>query len=568
MAIRFEKIRWRNLLSTGNVFTEINLNALGSTLIVGENGAGKSTILDALTFALFGKPFRNINKPQLLNTITNKDLLVELEFGVGKSNYLIRRGIKPAVFEVYCNNVLLNQDAESRDYQNHLEQKILKTNYKSFCQVVVLGSASFVPFMQLPAAQRRTLIEDLLDLQAFTTMNVLLKAMVQENLDKLTANSSEQMLCTEKIRMLKAHLREMQSKSEQFIKEKMTTREDLLAKLDNVMIERMAIRAKIESLASTLPDVAKLNARTAKLSKLRAQMEAKLGLLKSEVKFFTDHDNCPTCKQQIDSSFSCDIVGKREADIAELEEGLNQLSEKQEQLIKELDVANVIDREIQDLRTKSSHETLRIQILNEQILSVEREIQAAEQDIVDIDTDKVSDVEKELQKLCVQYNDLQEDKAVLGAAAVLLKDGGIKTKIVNQYIPIINKLINKYLSEFDLFVEFNLDEQFNEVIKSRHRDVFSYASFSEGEKSRIDLAILFAWRAVAKLRNSLNTNLLILDEVFDGSLDGSAADDLYKILQTISRDSCVFVISHKESMQDKFDNMIKFVKHKNFSTAT
>ena len=565
MAISFGKIRWKNLLSTGNSFTELDLSTTGTTLIVGENGSGKSTVLDALTFALFGKPFRNINKPQLINSITNRELLVELEFNVGRNEYTIRRGLKPGVFEVYCNDVLLNQDAEMRDYQELLERKILKTNYKSFCQVVVLGSASFVPFMQLPAGQRRTIIEDLLDLQVFTVMNTLLRSQVQENLDKISAIATEQKLISEKIKLLRAHLNEIRSKSAQFIKEKTTTIGDLELKIAELVDSKKALREQAEELLEKTSGMESLKSKLEKMRSLRAQMEAKTTVIEKDIKFFQTNDSCPTCRQKIDSSFSCEIVEKRSGEIEEIGKGLEQLAEKHAIIHTQIQELMALDKQYDDVMTQVSHETLKIKMYREQIESIRQEIVDAEKDTQDTGDLKVSDLELELQNLSGMYNDLQDDKLVLSAAAAMLKDGGIKTKIVNQYVPIINKLINKYLSEFDLFVEFHLDEQFNEVIKSRHRDEFSYASFSEGEKQKIDLAILFTWRAVAKLRNSLNTNLLILDEVFDSSLDGNAAEDLLKILQSISRESNVFIISHRDGLHDKFTNTVRFVKHKNFS---
>jgi len=563
--IHFKTIRWKNFLSTGNIFTELNLSTPGTTLIVGENGAGKSTILDALTFALFGKTFRNINKPQLLNTITRKELIVELEFSIQSNHYKIVRGIKPAVFEVYCNDNLVNQSAEMRDYQEVLEKNVLKINYKSFCQVVVLGSASFVPFMQLPASQRRTIIEDLLDLQVFTTMNTLLKEKVQDNASLIQDNGNERNIVEAKIKMVREHLKEVQSKNEQFIQEKKTALADVEKKIEEARLTKSELADVIKSKSDYLTNLGSVKNKVEKLKTLRAQMEIKTASLSKEIDFFNNHDNCPTCKQEISSEFSCEIVGKREDEIKEVESGLSQLANKYEETNTELSKILEIDKECDDLRTKASHETLKIQMFNDQVRTISKELDEAKKTSKENSDLKVVDLEKDLTNLSNHYNILQEDKRVLNAAALLLKDGGIKTRIVNQYIPVINKLINKYLSEFDLFVEFNLDEQFNEVIKSRYRDEFSYASFSEGEKQKIDLAILFTWRAVAKLRNSLSTNLLILDEVFDSSLDGNSAEDLLKILQNISRDSNVFIISHRDTLHDKFENVVKFVKTKSFS---
>jgi len=564
--IHFKTIRFKNFLSTGNIFTELNLSMPGTTLIVGENGAGKSTILDALTFALFGKTFRNINKPQLLNTITRKELVVELEFSVQSNHYKIVRGIKPTVFEVYCNDNLVNQSAEMRDYQEVLEKNVLKINYKSFCQVVILGSASFVPFMQLPASQRRAIIEDLLDLQVFTTMNTLLKEKVQDNASLIQDNGNERNIVEAKIKMVREHLKEVQSKNEQFIQEKKIALADVEKKIEEARLTKSELSDVIKSKSDYVTNLGSVKNKVEKLKTLRAQMEIKTASLSKEIDFFNNHDNCPTCKQEISSEFSCEIVEKRENEIKEVESGLSQLANKYEETNAELSKILEIDKECDDLRTKASHETLKIQMFNDQVRTISKELDEAKKTSKENSDLKVVDLEKDLTNLSNHYNILQEDKRVLNAAALLLKDGGIKTRIVNQYIPVINKLINKYLSEFDLFVEFNLDEQFNEVIKSRYRDEFSYASFSEGEKSRIDLAILFAWRAIAKMRNSLNTNLLILDEVFDGSLDSDSSDNLHKVLNQLSQDSSVLVISHRDNLQEKFPNTLRFVKRKNFSS--
>lgn len=561
----FEKIRWKNLLSTGNVFTEISFDTPGTTLIIGENGAGKSTILDALTFSLFGKTFRNINKPQLINSITKKDLVVELEFKIQANRYKIIRGIKPTIFEVYCNDSLLNQSAEMRDYQEVLEKNILKINYKSFCQVVILGSASFVPFMELPAAQRRSIIEDLLDLQVFTTMNVLLKQKVQDNSVSIQENENVRKVVDAKIKMVKEHLKAVRSKNEEYVKEKKIALYDLEKKIIEANDTKETLRTEVESKSSNLQHWGTIEAKVEKLKKLRAQMEAKNSILSKEIDFFTNHDNCPTCKQEISTEFSCEIVDQRQTEIKAVEDGLVQLVKKYEDTNDELTKILEVDKECDQIKTKISHESLRIRMLQEQVENVNKELSEAKKAVKETSDVRVADLEGELTDLSNQYNVLQDDKYVLSAAAVLLKDGGIKTRIVNQYIPVINKLINKYLSDFDLFVEFDLDEQFNEVIKSRYRDEFTYASFSEGEKQKISLAILFAWRAIAKMRNSLSTNLLILDEVFDSSLDGQSADDLLKILQNISKDSNVFVISHRDTLHDKFENIIKFVKTKSFS---
>jgi len=399
----------------------------------------------------------------------------------------------------------------------------------------------------------------------FTTMNTLLKEKIQDNTSSIQQNDNERKIVEAKIKMVKEHLKELQSKNEQFIREKKVALADVEKKIQDAKEVRDQYRTELEGKTDSLKNMGSVKAKVEKLKSLRAQMEAKTAALSKDIEFFNNHDNCPTCKQQISSEFSCEIVEQRENEIKTVESGLTQLAAKYEEVNAELEAILLIDKECDEIRTKASHETLRIQILRDQVTFIEKELSEAKKTAKETNDVKVVDLEKDLTDLSNRYNILQEDKQVLSAAAVLLKDGGIKTRIVNQYIPVINKLINKYLSEFDLFVEFNLDEQFNEVIKSRYRDEFSYASFSEGEKQKIDLAILFTWRAVAKLRNSLSTNLLILDEVFDSSLDGNAAEDLLKILQNISRDSNVFIISHRDTLHDKFENVIKFVKTKSFS---
>ena len=565
MSIVFSKLRWKNFLSTGNQYTEIDLSTSGTTLIVGQNGAGKSTCLDALTFALFGKPFRNINKPQLINSITKKDMAVEIEFNIGSNFYKVIRGVKPTVFEVYCNNTLLNQSAEMRDYQEILEKQILRINYKSFCQVVILGSASFVPFMQLPAGQRRGIIEDLLDLQVFTTMNTLLKEKIQTNNDDILQNSNDQKLVKEKIKMLKGHLQDLQNRNEEFVKRK----QEQLTSIEQSILESQNKQTKFIEEAGTfsyaIDEKTKLFNKLNQYELLLIQMRGKIEYISKEINFFNNSDNCPICTQQIDKTFSCDIVSTKEQEISELNDGISKLLTIKESVGEKYSKVLSDEAEYKRLMNEASNEKLSIKIFTQQKEQVINEINSVVSENKETSDYKISDLESDLTSLSEKYNELQDDKLTLGAASIMLKDGGIKTKIINQYIPIINKLINKYLSEFDLFVEFELDEQFNEKIKSRYRDEFSYSSFSEGEKQKIDLAILFTWRAVAKLRNSLNTNLLILDEIFDSSLDGNAADDLLKILQNISQDSNIFIISHRENLHDKFENVIKFIKHKNFS---
>jgi len=564
--ILFKKLRWKNLLSTGNLFTEIDLNVHSTTLIIGENGAGKSTILDALSFALFNKPFRKISKTQLVNSITKKDTIVEIEFNINTIEYKIIRGIKPNKFELYQNGILINQSAEMRDYQEVLEKQILKINHKSFCQVVVLGSATFQPFMQLTAAQRRDIIEDLLDLQIFTVMNTLLKDKIANNKEALTNKQFEDKLADEKIEMIKQHIKQVRSNNKAVIEDKQKLIDDANSKIDTLHTQYDEIASTAQDLAAKTNNIESYEKKLAKLDNLKHKIEAKQSVLNKDLAFFANHDNCPTCRQEIEQSFKSDIIQTHQVDIKEIEQGLAQLIEQRDQVKKELNEMNAINRQVADLvmdlniiKTKVSSQKQYISQLQNEISSLNETADKEDKHQLD---QLVSDRDKLRQELAC----LNSEREIYAAAGTLLKDGGIKSKIIKQYIPIINKLINKYLSAMDFFVQFELDEEFNETIKSRYRDAFSYASFSEGEKMRINLAILFTWRAIAKLRNSINTNILIMDEVFDSSLDAQGIDEFMKILNTITVDTNTFIISHKtDQISDKFNNVLKFEKHKNFS---
>ena len=561
--ITFQKIRWRNFLSTGNSFTEIDLNKNKTTLIVGENGAGKSTILDALSFVLFGKPFRNINKPQLTNSINKKDTVCEIEFTVNKSIFKIVRGIKPVVFEVYQNGTLINQNAEQKDYQEILEKQILKTNHKSFCQVVVLGSASFVPFMQLTAANRRAIIEDILDLEIFTKMNALLKDKIQSNNQDILITEGEIKLLKEKIKMQKEYNESIIASNEKTLERKNTA----IALLTNSISKS---KEKISSLQSEIIErkkkaeaLKKEQSRLEKFKDLQTQLNHKIKSCKETIDFFNTHDDCPTCRQAIDDAFKTIVKNQKTQQIEEVNIGIDKLNKSITDINIKLEQLSVLNDEIFNLNIELSQINTKNQSWLQQIKELEVEIKqiadaSANLIIENINVNDLRDYE-------TKYNDLIDDKDHLQAASMILKDGGIKSKIIKQYIPVINKLINKYLSQMDFFVNFELNEQFEETIKSRFRDEFTYASFSEGEKQKIDLALLFTWRAVAKMRNSLTSNLLIMDEIFDSSLDSNAADSLMNIIHQLASDSNVFIISHREQMNDKFTNIIRFSKHKNFS---
>lgn len=564
--IVFKKIRWKNFLSTGNIFTEIELNKSATTLIVGENGAGKSTLLDALSFALFNKPFRKINKPLLLNSITKKDLVVEIEFSIGSNNYKIIRGIKPNIFEVYQNGTLLNQSADSKDYQDILEKQILKINFKSFCQVVVLGSASFVPFMSLPAGQRREIIEDLLDLQIFTSMNTILKQRITANAEDLIKQEAKKTIVEEKIKLVKKHLIEMQNNNEKIISEKNERIDQTNIQIDDLNTVYWNMENKRKDLEEKMVDEKELSSSMKKLTALKHKFEAHLSSQKEQIKFFTDHDNCPTCKQEINETFKCDMVQNNQERVKELEENLDLVAKNYVETNDKINELMNIQAELNSTKMELHKLSTKITSLIEYRTQLENEINSIQKNVAEDNSDqlnKLVDEYKEAEDVLTELHDL---KQTYQAVSVLLKDGGIKAKIIKQYIPIINKLINKYLSSMDFFVQFELNEEFNETIKSRFRDEFSYASFSEGEKMRINLAILFTWRAVAKLRNSISTNILIMDEVMDSSLDSNGTEEFMKVLTQLAVDTNTFIISHKtDQLYDKFTSVIKFEKHKNFS---
>jgi len=568
MSITFNKLKWKNFLSTGNTFTEIDLKKSNTTLIVGENGSGKSTMLDALSFALYGKPFRKINKPQLLNSINSKNLLVELEFEVGKKNYKIIRGMKPNVFEIYHDNVMINQNAEMKEYQETLEKQVLKLNHKSFSQIVILGSASFTPFMQLPAAHRREVIEDLLDIQIFSTMNTLLKGKMQQTKEELMSIDMEIALTEQKIDMHKANIQNLKTNNEELIASYNEKIQIERQQYDSLIVDHQSIKQDIDQLVDTINDKEKNNLRLRKIQQLNDNLIEKKMRVAKDISFYHDNDNCPTCKQELQVDFKLSKMDDKNKQLAEIDEAIEKLEEERKVAQARESEIHEVQKQI-DLLSKQALELFQkmnicqatIQSLETNILHVKNQSKKIEED-----AGVLEELNGVLKEKIDSKNKLAEYKSLQEIASTVLKDNGIKTKIIKQYIPIMNKLINKYLASMDFFVNFELNESFEEKIKSRYRDEFSYESFSEGEKLRIDLALLFTWRAIAKLRNSASTNLLIMDEIFDSSLDNSGTEEFLKILQSFTQDTNVFVISHKgDSLYDKFHSVIKFEKKKNFS---
>ena len=564
--IEFKEIRYKNILSTGNAFTVITLNGRKTTLIVGENGAGKSTVLDALSFALYGRPFRKINKPQLMNSINNKDLMVELDFRIGRDEYGIRRGIKPNIFEVYKNGNLLNQDGANRDYQSHLEQNILKLNFKSFGQIVVLGSSTFVPFMQLPAAHRREIIEDLLDIQIFTKMNVLLKERITDNKSQLQNIKYKVDLTSERVASANKH-NDSILKMKQADVNKINARIDQLTQENNSLLEQSdEIHKQITSLKESISDEAAIEKKYNELVRLDKNLRSKIKDIANELKFYEENNECPTCKQGIDHDHKEHTITAKQSRIAEIEQGLGKMEAEINFVQFQKNGIKEIHDKINQLGFDMSGKNATYASNERNIISLKADLENIQKETESIDTSTIEALNADLEQYKDQHRELTIDRDTMGVVANLLKDGGIKTQIIRQYVPIINKLINKYLAEMDFFVQFELDEQFNETIRSRFRDEFSYESFSEGEKMRIDLSLLFTWRAVSKLRNSVSTNLLIMDEVFDGSLDATGTEEFMKIINDITGNSNVFVISHKtDQLIDRFDNTLRFEKVKNFS---
>ena len=566
--ITFESIEWRNFLSTGNSANKVLLNKSTTTLIIGKNGEGKSTILDALCFALFGKPFRNINKGQLVNSINGKGCLVEIHFSVNNKAYKVIRGIKPNKFEIWCNDELMNQDAASKDYQKVLEQQILKLNYKTFTQVVILGSASFVPFMQLSSSQRREVIEDILDIRIFSTMNQLLKDKASDTKSEIVRIENEIANAKTKVEAQNAIIKtisDARADNIRSIQEKITTSTKEVERTQSVVDELIG---EIGVLKSEITDKTKVQDDLKKAESIRSKLHTKIETFEQRKEFLDSHDVCPSCAQGIPYEHKSSIISDLDAKVldqnqkvGELETILGSLNERLSHINGVLDT---ITQKNIELSTKNSA----VALINKQIAELKREVESHQTDTSNLDEEKskLKALAEDAMKKIKSKTALQEHRNLEDVASLLLKDTGIKTAIIREYLPVMNKLINKYLNAMDAYIHFELDEAFNEIVKSRFRDEFTYASFSEGEKMRIDLAILFTWRQIAKMKNSVNTNLLLLDEIFDSSLDTAGTDYFLNLMNSFGENSNIFVISHKgDQLFDKFRSVLRFEKRNDFS---
>ena len=566
--ILFKTVRYKNFLSSGNVFTQIDLDRSKTTLIIGDNGAGKSTMLDALTFGLFGKPFRNVNKPQLVNSVNEREAVVEVEFLVGKKHILVRRGIKPNFFEIETDGTQLQQNANVRDFQEFLEKNVLKLNYKSFTQIVILGNSSFVPFMQLKAADRRDIIEDLLDIQIFSSMNNILKAYAIDNKIKIDETKLARDLLENKIDLKENYILQLKRKTKTLITKYEKDIKNSLDEKDSRIKQIDEINKSVEEFLNEVSDAKQVNDKHDKLTEYQRSILRNVDSEQKNISFFESNDDCPTCKQNIDHAFKHKEIIQKTKKIEEFRSAIDKIDGELDETRNRLSAIQSIQENIQNHQTTIQSINNGISVIDQYVKKQQENINHLEQDTGDINDErkKLKEYGKEFKEIEVQTEELIEEKFIHETARNILKDEGIKSRIIKQYLPIMNKLINKYLTQMNFFVSFNLDENFNEEIKSRYRDDFTYDSFSEGEKMRIDLSLLFTWRTVAKLKNSVNTNLLILDEVFDSSLDGEGTDEFMKIVNEQGTTTNVFVISHKgDTLYDKFRVHMKFEKRKNFS---
>jgi DNA repair exonuclease SbcCD ATPase subunit len=566
--IKFKEVRYKNLLSSGNKFTKIPLDSHQTNLVLGENGAGKSTLLDALCYALYGRGFRNLKKDLLINSINQKELLVELDFTIGKKDYKLVRGAKPNKFEIWCNDILINQDASVRDYQDHLENNILKMSYRSFTQVAILGSANFTPFMQLKAKDRRKLVEDLLDITIFTTMMLLLRKRKSSHALDIKENQHEIAILEERINGLNSQIDALRENRDEKISKFEGTINQTQTNIDNLLGEVGEKTKDVVAQTRLIKDKNVTEDRLKQTVELEKQLETARKKAIKDIEFYENNDNCPTCKQGLDETHKKKHIKDKTAKATEIKAAVTTIDGQITELHTEIDRINTVQTEIETIQKE-------IGLKQTEIVSNQKYVNKLQSEIKDLEKEQegntdaheqVNKAEDDLATLLKKKEHLSDHGHYLEIATLLLRDQGVKEKIIKQYVPIMNKLINKYLAQLEFYVGFELDESFDETIKSRFRDVFKYENFSQGEKMRIDLALLFTWRAVARMKNSVNTNLLVLDEVFDSSLDASGTEEFMKMLNTLTENTNAFIISHKgDILYDKFENVIKFEKYKNFS---
>ena len=565
--ILFKNIRWKNFLSTGNHFTEVDFTKNKTNLIIGTNGAGKSTVLDALTFSLFGKPFRKINKPQLVNTINEKDCKVEVEFSIGQTEWKVVRGIKPAVFEIWRNGAALDQSSAALDQQKWLEQNVLKMNYKSFTQIVILGSSTFVPFMQLSAAHRREVIEDLLDIKIFSSMNTLIKEKIRSAKEDIKVLELKKESLLDKVKMQEEFIGELENRGKDNINNNNRKISDLDKEIRQYLEENTSLEEPLREHIREQDTLVGYAEKLRKLGNLKGKISQRVSTLTKEHKFFTENTVCPTCTQSIEETFRINRINDAQNKAKELQSGYKELEEAIKEEEERERQFTTLSKEISKLTNGISQNNIKINGLQRQIRNLEHEIQVLTENLANRNSEHEK-LESFKDNLKTTYDDLASKKDTINYydfSYSLLKDGGVKSKIIKKYLPLINQQVNRYLQMMDFYINFTLDEEFNETVQSPIHEDFSYASFSEGEKMRIDLALLFTWREVARMKNSVNTNLLIMDEVFDSSLDGFGTEEFLKIIRYVIKDANIFVISHKTGLEDRFESVIKFEKVKGFS---
>ena len=565
--ILFKTIRWKNFLSTGNQHTEIDFTKNRTNLIIGTNGAGKSTVLDALTFALFGKPFRKINKPQLANSVNEKDCRVEVEFTIGNVDWKVIRGIKPAIFEIWRSGSLMDQSAAALDQQKWLEQNVLKMNYKSFTQIVILGSSTFVPFMQLSAAHRREVIEDLLDIKIFSSMNTVIKEKIRQSKEEIKVLDLKKQSLAEKLKMQEEFIEELENRGKDNINNNNRKISDLDKEIEQYLNENTSLEEPLRENITEQDKLIGYADKLRKLGNLKGKISQKVSTITKEHKFFTENTVCPTCTQEIEDEFRINKINDAQNKAKELQSGYKELEEaikEEEQRERQF---TALSKEISQLTNGISQNNIKINGLQRQIRNLEHEIQVLTENLANRNSEHEK-LESFKDNLKTTYDELASKKDLINYydfSYSLLKDGGVKSKIIKKYLPLINQQVNRYLQMMDFYINFTLDEEFNETVQSPIHEDFSYASFSEGEKQRIDLALLFTWREVARFKNSVNTNLMILDEIFDSSLDATGTEEFLKIIRYVVKDANIFVISHKTGLEDKFESVIKFEKVKGFS---